>query len=69
VYVVFIASKPMPTITQATTARPPYLATQPQSPDGKLVYLDFGSMSEVSAKKRYALLGTVLSLQNRDLGL
>eukprot|EP00981_Chlorochromonas_danica_P000920 scaffold222_cov176-Ochromonas_danica.AAC.7 len=40
-----------------------------QTPDGKLAYLDFGMMSEVPASKRYAMVGTVLGLVNKDLSM
>ncbi|MGF1492015.1 MAG: ABC1 kinase family protein [Microcoleaceae cyanobacterium] len=36
------------------------------SPDGKLVYLDFGMMSEVKPPQRYGLLEAVVHLVNRD---
>ncbi len=36
------------------------------SPDGKLVYLDFGMMSEVKTYQRYGLLEAVVHLVNRD---
>lgn len=36
------------------------------SPDGKLVYLDFGMMSEVKPYQRYGLLEAVVHLVNRD---
>ena len=35
----------------------------------ELAYLDFGMMCEVPAKRRYALIGTVLGLVNKDLPL
>lgn len=38
-----------------------------QTPSGDLAYLDFGMMSEVPAKERYALIGTVVGLVNKDL--
>jgi predicted unusual protein kinase regulating ubiquinone biosynthesis (AarF/ABC1/UbiB family) len=38
-----------------------------QTPNGDLAYLDFGMMSEVPAKQRYALIGTVLGLVNKDI--
>lgn len=37
--------------------------------DGRLAYLDFGMMANVSSDTRYALIGTVLGLQSQDLGL
>ena len=40
-----------------------------QTPSGDLAYLDFGMMSSVSAKDRYALIGAVLGLVNKDLSL
>jgi predicted unusual protein kinase regulating ubiquinone biosynthesis (AarF/ABC1/UbiB family) len=40
-----------------------------QSPNGELVYLDFGMMAEVPAEQRFALIGTVLGLVNRDIPL
>lgn len=36
------------------------------SPEGKLVYLDFGMMSEVKPYQRYGLLEAVVHLVNRD---
>ncbi|MCL2924138.1 MAG: AarF/ABC1/UbiB kinase family protein [Trichodesmium sp. MAG_R04] len=36
------------------------------SPDGKLVYLDFGMMSQVKPYQRYGLLEAVVHLVNRD---
>jgi hypothetical protein len=38
-----------------------------QTPDGKLAYLDFGMMAEVPSGKRFALIGTVLGLVNKDV--
>ena len=40
-----------------------------QSPSGDLVYLDFGMMSEVPADQRFALIGTVIGLVNKDISL
>lgn len=40
-----------------------------QSPSGDLVYLDFGMMSEVPAEQRFALIGTVIGLVNKDISL
>eukprot|EP01038_Epipyxis_sp_PR26KG_P010580 gene10580-14211_t len=40
-----------------------------QTPSGELAYLDFGMMAEVPAEKRFALIGTVLGLVNKDFGL
>ena len=40
-----------------------------QSPTGDLVYLDFGMMSEVPADQRFALIGTVIGLVNKDISL
>jgi predicted unusual protein kinase regulating ubiquinone biosynthesis (AarF/ABC1/UbiB family) len=40
-----------------------------KTPDGKLGYLDFGMMAEVPEYRRYALMGTVLGLVNKDLSL
>ena len=37
------------------------------TPNGELAYLDFGMMSEVPARQRYALIGTVLGLVNKDI--
>ena len=37
--------------------------------NGELAYLDFGMMSEVPAKMRFALIGTVLGLVNKDIPL
>jgi len=36
------------------------------TPDGRLVYLDFGMMSEVEAYQRYGILEAVIHLVNRD---
>jgi len=36
------------------------------SPEGKLVYLDFGMMSEVKREQRYGLIEAVVHLVNRD---
>jgi predicted unusual protein kinase regulating ubiquinone biosynthesis (AarF/ABC1/UbiB family) len=35
-------------------------------PDGKLAYLDFGMMSEVSAEQRFGLIEAIVHLVNRD---
>lgn len=40
-----------------------------QTPDGKLAYLDFGMMAQISAEKRYALIGAALGLVNKEVGL
>ena len=40
-----------------------------QTPSGELAYLDFGMMCEVPAARRYALIGTVLGLVNKDIPL
>lgn len=40
-----------------------------RTPDGDLAYLDFGMMSDVPAERRYALIGTVLGLVNKDIQL
>ena len=40
-----------------------------QTPKGQLAYLDFGMMSYVESKQRYALIGTVLGLVNKDISL
>jgi len=40
-----------------------------RTPDGNLAYLDFGMMSSVSDANRYALIGTVLGLVNKDFEL
>lgn len=40
-----------------------------QTPNGELAYLDFGMMARVPAKSRYALIGVVLGLVNKDLSL
>lgn len=40
-----------------------------QTRDGKLGYLDFGMMAEVPAEKRFALIGTVLGLVNKDIAM
>eukprot|EP00600_Ochromonadales_sp_CCMP1393_P014949 CAMPEP_0175017884 /NCGR_PEP_ID=MMETSP0005-20121125/12664_1 /TAXON_ID=420556 /ORGANISM="Ochromonas sp., Strain CCMP1393" /LENGTH=466 /DNA_ID=CAMNT_0016275385 /DNA_START=334 /DNA_END=1734 /DNA_ORIENTATION=+ len=38
-----------------------------RTPDNKLAYLDFGMMAEVPSSKRYAMIGTVLGLVNKDI--
>ena len=38
-----------------------------KTPDNKLAYLDFGMMAEVPSSQRYALIGTVLGLVNKDI--
>jgi len=40
-----------------------------RTPDGSLAYLDFGMMANVTEEKRYGLIGTLLGLQNKDIGL
>lgn len=40
-----------------------------QTPNGDLAYLDFGMMSYVGSEDRYALIGTVLGLVNKDISL
>ena len=40
-----------------------------RTPSGDLAYLDFGMMSDVPAERRYALIGTVLGLVNKDIQL
>lgn len=40
-----------------------------QTTDGKLAYLDFGMMADVPSEKRYAMIGTVLGLVNKDISL
>lgn len=40
-----------------------------RTPDGKLAYLDFGMMANVTAESRLGLVSLALGLQNRDLGL
>jgi predicted unusual protein kinase regulating ubiquinone biosynthesis (AarF/ABC1/UbiB family) len=37
-----------------------------KTPTNELAYLDFGMMSEVEAENRYALIGAVLGIVNRD---
>ena len=37
--------------------------------NGELAYLDFGMMCEVPAERRFALIGTVLGLVNKDIPL
>lgn len=37
-----------------------------KTPSNELAYLDFGMMSEVDAESRYALIGAVLGIVNRD---
>lgn len=40
-----------------------------RTPKGELAYLDFGNMAEISATKRFALIGTAVGLVNKDLDL
>lgn len=40
-----------------------------QTPNGDLAYLDFGMMADVPMVQRYALVGTVLGLVNKDIPL
>ncbi len=40
-----------------------------KTPSGDLAYLDFGMMSDVPADRRFALIGTVLGLVNKDIPL
>ncbi|CAM9610565.1 unnamed protein product, partial [Discosporangium mesarthrocarpum] len=40
-----------------------------RTPDGRLAYLDFGMMANVTSEKRYALIGATMGLQNRDMRL
>jgi len=40
-----------------------------QTSNGDLAYLDFGMMCEVPADRRFALIGTVLGLVNKDIEL
>ena len=40
-----------------------------KTPGGDLAYLDFGMMSDVPAERRFALIGTVLGLVNKDIPL
>mmetsp|Transcript_11005 Transcript_11005/g.18461 ORF Transcript_11005/g.18461 Transcript_11005/m.18461 type:complete len:797 (-) Transcript_11005:203-2593(-) len=40
-----------------------------RTPDNKLAYLDFGMMAEVPSSKRYAMIGTVLGLVNKDISM
>lgn len=40
-----------------------------QTPSGDLAYLDFGMMAEVPSSKRYAMIGSVLGLVNKDISL
>jgi len=40
-----------------------------RTPEGKLAYLDFGMMAEVPSSKRYAMVGAVLGLVNKDISL
>lgn len=37
--------------------------------DGKLAFIDFGMMSDISEYERYGLIGLVIGLQNKDLSL
>lgn len=39
------------------------------TPDGKLAFIDFGMMADVSEEDRYGLIGLVIGLQNKDLPL
>jgi predicted unusual protein kinase regulating ubiquinone biosynthesis (AarF/ABC1/UbiB family) len=40
-----------------------------RTPDGRLGFIDFGMMADVSAEDRYGLIGLVIGLQNKDLTL
>ena len=40
-----------------------------RTPEGKLAYLDFGMMANVTTSNRLGLISVALGLQNRDLGL
>lgn len=39
------------------------------TPDGKLAFIDYGMMADVSEEDRYGLIGLVIGLQNKDLPL
>ena len=40
-----------------------------RTPDGKLAFIDFGMMADVSEEERYGLIGLAIGLQNKDLSL
>jgi len=40
-----------------------------RTPDGKLAFIDFGMMADVSEEDRYGLVGLIIGLQNKDLPL
>lgn len=40
-----------------------------RSPSGKLSFIDFGMMADVTEEERYGLIGLAIGLQNKDLSL
>jgi len=40
-----------------------------RTPDGKLSFIDFGMMADVTEEERYGLIGLAIGLQNKDLSL
>jgi len=40
-----------------------------KTPSGKLAFIDFGMMADISEEDRYGLFGLVIGLQNKDLSL
>lgn len=46
-----------------------FLSDLLRTPDGKLAFIDFGMISDISPDDRYGLFGLVIGLQNKDLPL
>jgi len=40
-----------------------------RTPEGKLAFIDFGMMADVTEEERYGLIGLAIGLQNKDLSL
>jgi hypothetical protein len=40
-----------------------------KTPEGKLAFIDFGNVCDISEEERYGLFGLVIGLQNKDLPL
>jgi hypothetical protein len=40
-----------------------------RTPDGKLAFIDFGMMADVTEEERYGLIGLAIGLQNKDISL
>jgi predicted unusual protein kinase regulating ubiquinone biosynthesis (AarF/ABC1/UbiB family) len=40
-----------------------------RTPDGKLAFIDFGMMADVTEEECYGLVGLTIGLQNKDLSL